>query len=127
MKLRIKGNSVRLRVTRSELARLGAGEAVAETTHFGPSAGSVLAYSLASDASISRISVSFACGQIQVRIPVLLVREWCESDMVGIHELLDVGCSERLEISVEKDYACLDRSAKDNEDAFENPRAAKAC
>jgi len=35
MKLRIRGNSVRIRVTRGETALLGAGEKVEQTTEFG--------------------------------------------------------------------------------------------
>lgn len=36
MRLRIKGNSLRLRLTRSEVARLSVGEPVEESTEFAP-------------------------------------------------------------------------------------------
>ena len=38
MKLRIKGNSLRLRISRSEVARLLEGDCLEETIHFAPEA-----------------------------------------------------------------------------------------
>lgn len=127
MKLRMKGNSVRLRITRSELARLGAGGRVEESTRLGSLTDERLRYSLASDGSVAGIAVSFLDGHIAVVVPVKQMRQWCGSDDVGIYAVLDIGSGESLEVAVEKDYACLDRNAEDNEDTFANPHAGKAC
>jgi len=127
MKLRMKGNSLRLRITRSELARLGAGEHVEESIRLGPSSESTLRYSLTSDASAKQVAVSYRARRIAVDVPVADLQAWCENDEVGIYAMLDRGEGESLEVAVEKDYACLDRSAEDNADAFTNPRAGKAC
>jgi hypothetical protein len=127
MKMRIKGNSLRLRVGRSELARLGAGERVVETSRFGSSPDSTLGYSLKSEESISAVSVNYRPGWLEVLVPTESMSAWCGNEDVGIYALLNVGNGESLEVSVEKDYACLDRSAEDNEDAFANPHAGKAC
>jgi hypothetical protein len=127
MKMRIKGNSLRLRVTRSELARLGAGECVVETSRLGPLPDSTLSYSVKSEESAAEMTLSYQAGQIKVLVPAEEMHAWCGNDEVGIYALLNVGNGESLEVSVEKDYACLDRSAEDNEDTFANPHAGKAC
>jgi hypothetical protein len=127
MKMRIKGNSLRLRVARSELARLEAGECVAELTRLGPSQDDVLSYSLKGDETAAEVTVNYESGRIAVLLPVAGLRAWAGSDEVGIHALLNVGDGNSLEVSVEKDYACLDRGAEDNEDTFANPHAGKAC
>lgn len=46
MKLRIKGNSLRLRVSRSEVAKLLKGQRVEETIHFAPQSAAPLSYAL---------------------------------------------------------------------------------
>jgi hypothetical protein len=127
MKLKIKGNSLRLRVTRSELARLGAGEHVVETSRLGPSPDSTLSFSLRSEESAAEVTVNYRLGQIEVLVPTENMNAWCGNDEVGIYALLNVGNGESLEVSVEKDFACLDRTAEDNEDTFANPHAGKAC
>jgi hypothetical protein len=38
-----------------------------------------------------------------------------------------MGPAGSLEIVVENDFACLDRSDEDNSDAFANPHAGAAC
>lgn len=127
MKLRMKGNSLRIRIARSELARLGAGECVEEVTRLGSSRENALRYSLTGDQSAAQIAVSFLAGHISVLIPAEQIRVWCENEQVGLYAVLDWGAGESLEVAVEKDYACLDRKAEDNEDTFANPRAGRAC
>ena len=40
---------------------------------------------------------------------------------------LDMGSAGSLEVVVEKDFACLDRSDEDNSDSFANPHAGATC
>ena len=127
MKLRIKGNSLRLRITQSELARLDAGECVVETTRLSAEQNGTLSFSLKGDASVDEMTVNYQSSRIDVLVPVAEMRAWCGNDEVGVYGTQGVGDRESLEISVEKDYACLDRNAEDNEDTFANPRAGKAC
>jgi hypothetical protein len=46
MKLRIKGNTLRVRVSRSEVARLLAGDCLEETIHFSPEPVAKFTYAL---------------------------------------------------------------------------------
>ncbi len=120
MKLRIRGNSIRLRVTQSEVAKLVAGLAVEETTtigdrHFGYAL--VPAPSAAADSA--GISASFDGGNLTVCIPAAQASSWGASAEVGIEAQLG-----ELALLIEKDFACLDpRDGAEDSDTFPNPKA----
>jgi lipoate-protein ligase B len=127
MKLRIKGNSLRLRVTRPELATLEQGSQVAEIIHFGPEAGQSLRYVLGTQVQSAPIAVSFAENAITVTLAQAQLEEWSKEDQVGVYTKLDIGHASPLEVAVEKDFKCLDSRGEEDEDAFPNPSAGKAC
>ena len=120
MKLRIRGNSVRLRLTRSEVAQLGQGVPVEQTTWF--SASSVLRSSVQPSARAMVPSAEFDQAGVRVTLPIQKVRQWASSDQVTIeaHQLVEPVTS--LQIVVEKDFECIHARAEGNVDAFPNPR-----
>jgi len=125
MKLRIKGNSLRLRLTRSEVARLGEAGRVEETINFSPHQS--LVYELIVEPDIEScagaLRASFNEGRITVRLPLTLARELVETTCVGISGEQDLGGEAgALSLLIEKDFACLDGDAgEDQTDAFPNP------
>jgi hypothetical protein len=123
MKLRINGNSLRLRVTRSELERLIAGEGVEETISFGPAPEASLRYALVSGSQDAPVSVRYRAQKITVTLSPEQLRAWSDENQIGVYANLNLGVAASLEIAVEKDFACLDRSDKDNADTFANPYA----
>ncbi len=120
MKIRIKENSVRIRITQSELTNLSNGDAVTERTYF--PGGSVFVHTLIKSPSTSRIAISFDGYEMIVSIPEAAVRDWSESDEPGIEEILPNGRAGGLQILIEKDYACLHKRSEDV-DVFPNPKA----
>jgi hypothetical protein len=126
MKLRIKGNSIRLRVTPKDLARLMLQGAIVEFTQFSPNPSNILCYSLALT-DRQDPNVTFDDGEIRVSLPTDQAYRWVKSEQVGIeaHKLIDNGC--KLSVLVEKDFECLDRNDEENEDAFPNPNAGIFC
>jgi hypothetical protein len=127
MKLRIKGNSLRLRVSRSELARFQAGGRIEETIHFTAAPEATLTYALESALRSSPVSVRYGSREITVILSQDRARIWGAEDEVGVYTTLDMGPAGSLEVVVEKDFACLDRSDEDNSDAFANPVAGATC
>jgi hypothetical protein len=119
MKLRIKGNTIRLRLLKSEVDRLASAGRITEQTVFGPG---VLRYTLASSADAESMTATFHNNEILITIAADLAREWTTGDAVTLESDVD-----GLSILVEKDFACLDRpDDPDREDAFPNPHAACA-
>jgi hypothetical protein len=127
MKLRIKGDSLRLRVSRSEVARLLVGDCLEETIHFSPEASAKFTYALRQAASVSRLTVHYTENRVAILIPADQAHAWGEIDQVGIAEDISLGNLGSLALLIEKDFACLDRSEEDNEDAFPNPNAGTTC
>lgn len=127
MKLRIKGNFLRLRVTRSELARLSAGESVKEEIRFAPEPTAVFRYALVSSAGTDQLGIRYLNGEITVTIAPEQLRSWSEESQIGIYATLPIGPVGHLEIAVEKDFACLDGRDEDNRDTFANPLEGRAC
>jgi hypothetical protein len=127
MKLRIQGNSLRLRVSRSEVARILRQERVEETIHFAPHPNAVLTYALEQARSVSAPTVRYAEREITVLVPTNLANTWCSTDLVGIAESVSLGSIGSLDLLIEKDFACLDRSDEENQDTFANPHAGAVC
>jgi hypothetical protein len=126
MKLRMKGNSLRLRISRSELAHFVAGHRIEETVRLTPEPEGKLTYALES-APGAAASVRYAAQEITVIVTDEQVRTWSGEDQVGIYTTIDIGPAGTLEVIVEKDFACLDRSDEDNKDTFANPHLASVC
>ena len=121
MKLRIKGNTIRFRITQAEVARLRAGAALRESTEFAPA--QILSYVLEPEAGIAGLQAGFENGAVRVRLPRDDVTAWADGDAVGMYGRTGV-----LEIAIEKDFQCLTRAGSPEEaDAFPNPHAGSKC
>jgi hypothetical protein len=127
MKLRIKGNSLRLRVSRSELAQFQAEGRIEETIHFTAAPEATLTYALESALRSSPVSVRYGSREVTVILSQDRARIWEAQNEVGVYTTLDMGSAGSLEVVVEKDFACLDRSDEDNSDTFANPLAGATC
>ncbi|HEY1491086.1 MAG TPA: hypothetical protein VGF35_00530 [Steroidobacteraceae bacterium] len=126
MKLRIKGASLRLRLTQGEVRALGEGAALEEHVPFG--GGVQLTYRLQPQAGAGQISASLAGSVLEISVPEEMARRWCASQEVTLAGTQAAG-SQALRITVEKDFACLaPRSDEDESDNFPHPdTGAKVC
>jgi len=111
MKLRMKGNSIRLRLTQSEVVRVAEGGRIEESCKFGAER---FGWALESAAGTA-VSAVLTGAQITVSVPVAMIREWAGGDQVGIY-----ATSGPVEIAIEKDFRCL-TPRPDEADAFPNP------
>ena len=126
MKLRIKGDSLRLRLTRGEVSQLDERGTVDDQVRFG--GGAALIYRLRRDATVGALTASFAQGVVEIRIPDRSARDWANSNDVTLAGAQPIAAGEELRIVVEKDFACLaPREGEDESDNFENPTVGKTC
>lgn len=122
MKIRIKGNSLRLRLLRGEVSRFGETGCVTETIRFGASPREQLTYSLETNSNAQTIEARFADNQITVTIPDAVARNWVDSDLITLESNQPIETESILRILIEKDFVCLDRKDDpDNADAFPHP------
>jgi hypothetical protein len=128
MKLRIKGNSIRLRLGQSEVRRLSIDGTVEESTAFGPSDEQRFVYALCASSEESGVSASFADRRMLIRVPESVIHRWMTTDQISIDALQRTGSGDELRILIEKDFECLEAPADESqEDAFPNPQLAAAC
>jgi hypothetical protein len=114
MKLRLQGNSVRLRLTRSEVARLRETGLMEESVDFG--AGAALAYRLQTRLEPGAMETAYRQGILTVSISKEAAQSWAGSEEVGLYSQFGA-----LAISVEKDFRCLTRPGDDERDAYPHP------
>ena len=126
MKLRIKGNCIRLRLGRSEVRRLATDGVVEEVTSFAP--GNQLSYALLASADETEISGTFVGQRIIICAPANIVERWAVTDQVGMRAVQQIG-EKKLEILIEKDFERVEASETESEqDAFSRAEfGADAC
>ena len=125
MKLRILGNSLRLRVTRSEAASIGRGEAVETGIEF--AGGARLIYRLEAKRELKRMEAVFTDAAISIGIPWADAMAWAASDQVALQSPTGNGRAGAPDILIEKDFFCLKPRAnqhEDESDLFPNPNVA---
>jgi hypothetical protein len=123
MKLRIRGDSIRLRLKRGEVDQLAAGTSIVEETHF---PGAILKYRL--DVSENGgISATFGNGSLVVSLPIPKVLDWAATDEVSLHAEQELSGTSSLSLLIEKDFKCLEpghhRDCEDDADTFPHPGA----
>ena len=114
MKLRIRHNSIRLRLTQSEVAQLRDAGAVEEYIEF--EQGQRLTYLIQSAADMESLTAEYRDGNILLTVPKLMVAAWADSAQVGMES------TGPLRLMIEKDFRCIDPAdPEDNVDTFPNP------
>lgn len=127
MKLRIKGSSLRFRLLKSEVLELYRSGRVQEETRFGRHFRfDKLVYAIEHSEQFREIEVQHSTRQILVQVPSAVIENWAAGEDVGIYSDLPLADGDKLAVTIEKDFACLDRSDEDNRDTFENP-LCKVC
>jgi hypothetical protein len=116
MKLRIQDNSLRLRLTQTEVARLGDHGSVESAIRF--SEARVLRYCLSVSESAEIVSVRYDGDSICVFLPEKIAGQWVKNADVTI-EAFDSG----VRILVEKDFHCLHQAGDSEPDAYPHPLA----
>lgn len=123
MKLRIRENTIRLRLKRAEVDQLASGQSIVERTHFPDS---VLTYRL-DVTNNGDFSASFHDGNLTISLPEAEVTEWAQNEQVSIVAEQALGNSDSLSLLVEKDFKCLapghHRPGEDDDDTFPHPEA----
>jgi hypothetical protein len=123
VKLRIKGATLRLRLTQGEIRALHEAGQVEELVPFGPSVS--LIYRLRKDRTAREIGASYRGNVVEIQVPATMADEWCVNQQVTLAQVQSVGGAD-LNITLEKDFACLaPRAGEDDSDNFPHPDAQR--
>jgi hypothetical protein len=123
MKLRVRHNSIRLRLSQSDITTLKTSGKCWEAIHF--PGGSRLEYVLRASSG-RETGVIFTTGVVSISVPEAELAIWHSTDQIGIQAAIEVRPGKMLDVLIEKDFKCLDeRVTEDQSDMFENPLAAR--
>ncbi|HEY8520792.1 MAG TPA: hypothetical protein VIN61_11980 [Gammaproteobacteria bacterium] len=123
MKLRVRGNSIRLRLTKSEVERLATAGVAEDAVRFAPQAELRYRVEVVPDGPLA---ARYADSSVTVLVPRQALERWLDPQEVSMRGEQALGGGEMLKILVEKDFACLvPRPDEPVEDLFENPRAER--
>ena len=122
MKLRIKGNSLRIRLTRTEVEKFVNTGYLEEQTSF---LENKFIYALQSRNDINEMAASFGQNKISIFVPANLLVDWPQNDVIGFNSNMPLTTTDSLYILIEKDFICLDETTEDQSDNYENPN--KTC
>ena len=122
MKLRIKGNSVRIRLTRTEVTTIASDGYIEEQTVFGNSS---CTYALKRVDTVNELSASVEPFKITMLVPAAFTNDWPQNDVVGINTKMPIPGNKELYLLLEKDFVCLDETFEDQSDNYDNPN--KTC
>ncbi len=118
MKIRIKDNSIRIRLSRTEVDNFGKSGYLESKTDFGSAA---FVYALSRSASQNSLSAGFEAGKITIEVPEAIAHEWTTTDNVGFSHYMDTSNGGKLFLLVEKDFKCVDNSMEDQSDNYDHP------
>ncbi|MES2382025.1 MAG: hypothetical protein V4538_13345 [Bacteroidota bacterium] len=120
MKIRIKGNSIRIRLSKTEVDNFALQGYLEERTQFIDNA---LIYALEASNTVSELSAKIDGAKITVQVPLLIANNWTSTEQVGFENKMSLGNEQSLFLLVEKDFVCLDNTFEDQSDMFPNPNA----
>ncbi|MDC8106989.1 DUF7009 family protein [Chryseobacterium sp. PTM-20240506] len=112
MKIRIKDNSLRFRLTQSEVAKLGEDGMISSFTEF---VDRPFIYSIERTEDVD-LSAAFIENRIVLKMPATMITEWISTDRVGFE-----GQTGKIKLLIEKDFVCIDNTVEDQSDNYPNP------
>ncbi|KAA5543332.1 DUF7009 family protein [Adhaeribacter rhizoryzae] len=107
MKLRIQGNSLRVRVSETEVAKFREIGHLEESVVFGPTQKETLNYLLIKSYENTEVTASFSENNITISVPAAIAKDWANSEHNGFEVKLPNGTDKGLKILVEKDLDCI--------------------
>jgi hypothetical protein len=123
MKIRIKGNSVRFRLSKTELDVFAKEGYVEDKTEF---PNGTFCYAIQKLFDGKNLDASFTAQKLTMFVPHQMMLEWAGTDKVGFDYSLPIGDGKTLFLLIEKDFKCIDgEETEDQSDYFDNP--VKSC
>ena len=124
MKLRLLDDSIRLRLSQSEVAAARERGLVESQTRFPD--GSAFRFALEARDKGSAAAAAYSSGRLVVKLPAQDIASWADDEnAVSLRGELTLPDGGQLKLLVEKDFRCLTpRDDEDQSDLFVNPETA---
>ena len=121
MKLRLLDDSIRLRLSRSEVVAASERGFVESQTRFAD--GSVFTYALEASQDASGAGAAYKRDRMVVKLPASEIAAWAnDDDAVSLRGEVRLSDGGQLRVLVEKDFKCrVPQGDEDQSDLFQNP------
>ena len=119
MKIRIKENSVRFRLTPTDVKKFCEEGGIEETTQF---SSTTFRYGV-KQKQIEKLQVDFKDSAITLYVPESFAKDWHDNNVVGLDHHEELANGGAFYLLLEKDFACLDHTHEDQTDKYPNPKA----
>lgn len=120
MKIRIKGNTIRYRLSKIEVEEFSNKGYLEECTEFRSAS---FKYALCAAKDLQQLDADMSQNKITVYFPEHLKNEWFTSEQVGYKNSINTPSGESMLLLVEKDFACIDNVDEDQSQNYPNPNA----
>ncbi len=117
MKIRILGNSIRLRLSQTEISVLNESKSVEEAVEF---AKRKFSYGIRVT-SDEEVTVTYENDAVMVNLPEAIATPWLTTEQVGIEKAVSQENAPDIRVLLEKDFACL-VPRPGEEDLYPNPQ-----
>lgn len=126
MKIRILNNSVRFRLSKTEVNQLFEQGRVEAKIAFGPGINEGLIYRLKKHHQENYQAVFTGsenqASTIEISLPDSIVKQWATSNMISLHSSQKINDGEELKILIEKDFKCKVDRGEDESDLYDEPK-----
>jgi len=119
MKIRIKGNSIRYRLTKTEVETFCKTGYCVETTDFG---NTIFTYALKAMEGIATIDAQFQSDTITLFLNKNKSKNWFQTSQIGFSHNIKRTHGTALTLLIEKDFVCMDETVEDQADNYPNPK-----
>lgn len=119
MKIRIKGNAVRFRLSKPEVDLFAAEGYLEEKTEF---IKNTFTYAVQKLFDGKSLDASFTDQKLTLFVPSEIMHRWTTTDITGFNYDLPLGEGKTLSLLLEKDFKCADAEvSEDQSDYYDNP------
>ncbi|HDZ06786.1 hypothetical protein LCGC14_0243170 [marine sediment metagenome] len=119
MKIRIKGDSIRFRLTQTEVQALSNNGKIYDSTNFGATK---FSYGVVLNNKAEHLSIKFENNSIILEMPEADGRSWFANDIITFDHTMKTSSENNLYLLLEKDFTCLDNTIEDQSDNYPNPK-----
>jgi hypothetical protein len=123
MKIRIRGNSIRYRLDKTDVELMKTASNVESSTHIG----SGVLHFCVKRKEITDPVIKLEADGVHLLLPAEQVDKWLEPDQVGFELIIPNTDGTEVTILVEKDFKCLTDRGEDESQAFDNPLSGHNC
>jgi len=124
MKVRIQGNTIRLRLKQYEVESFAKNKIIAEELKFSMDPDEKLVFTIGIS-DTHEFQIRYSAGKTFINIPEDVAYNWTNTEQVGIESAVPLNNNLSVCVLVEKDFKCLDRNNEDEVGSYPNPM--KAC